>query len=34
VQAQIEEAALQFAAVSEVTVFLNDTPLRDALSLK
>ena len=34
VQAQIEETVLQFAAVSEVTVFLNDTPLQDVLSLK
>ncbi|MFN2273134.1 MAG: hypothetical protein ACK2US_20005 [Anaerolineae bacterium] len=34
VQAQIEETALQFAAASEVTVFLNDQLLQDALSLK
>ena len=34
VQAQIEETALQFAAVSKVTVFVNDQLLQDALSLK
>jgi hypothetical protein len=34
VQAQIEETALQFATVNEVTVFLNDRPLEEVLSLK
>jgi hypothetical protein len=34
VQAQIEKTARQFAAVSEVTVFLNGQLLQDALSLK
>jgi Sporulation and spore germination len=34
VQAQIEQTALQFSTVSEVTVFVNDVPLEDALSLK
>jgi hypothetical protein len=32
VQAQIEQTALQFSTVSEVTVFVNDVPLEDVLS--
>jgi hypothetical protein len=32
VQAQIEQTALQFSTVSEVEVFVNDTPLEDVLS--
>jgi hypothetical protein len=32
VEAQIEQTALQFSTVSDVTVFLNDTPLEEALS--
>jgi hypothetical protein len=32
VQAQIEQTALQFSTVSDVTVFVNDVPLEDALS--
>ena len=34
VKAQIEETALQFPTVSEVSVFVNGTPLEDVLSLK
>jgi hypothetical protein len=33
-QAQIEETAFQFATENEVTIFLNGTPLQEALSLK
>ena len=32
VEAQIEETALQFSTVSNVSVFLNDTPLEEVLS--
>ena len=32
VQAQIEQTALQFSTVSDVTVFVNDVPLEDVLS--
>ena len=32
VQAQIEQTALQFSTVSDVTVFVNDIPLEDVLS--
>lgn len=32
VQAQIEQTALQFSTVSDVTVFVNDVPLEEALS--
>jgi hypothetical protein len=32
VEAQIEQTALQFSTVSDVTVFLNDTPLEEVLS--
>ncbi|HJQ15140.1 MAG TPA: GerMN domain-containing protein [Anaerolineales bacterium] len=32
VEAQIEQTALQFSTVSNVTVFVNDVPLEDALS--
>jgi len=32
VQAQIEQTALQFSTVSNVTVFVNDVPLEDVLS--
>jgi hypothetical protein len=32
VQAQIEQTALQFSTVSEVEVFVNDTPLEEVLS--
>ncbi len=31
-QAQIEQTALQFSTVSDVTVFVNDVPLEDVLS--
>ena len=34
VQAQIEQTALQFSTVSDVTVFVNDVPLEDVLSSK
>src|SRR5215211_1391942 len=34
VQAQIEETARQFSTVSDVTVFVNDVPLEEALSSK
>lgn len=34
VQAQIEQTALQFSTVSDVAVFINDVPLKDALSQK
>ena len=33
-QAQIEQTALQFSTVNDVDVFVNDTPLEDALSTK
>jgi hypothetical protein len=32
IQAQIEQTALQFSTVSDVTVFVNDVPLEDVLS--
>jgi hypothetical protein len=32
VEAQIEQTALQFSTVSDVSVFLNDTPLEEVLS--
>jgi hypothetical protein len=34
VEAQIEQTALQFSTVNEVSVFINDVPLEDVLSLK
>ena len=34
VQAQIEQTALQFSTVSDVTVFVNDIPLEEVLSTK
>ena len=34
VEAQIEQTALQFSTVSDVAVFINDTPLEEVLSLK
>lgn len=34
VQAQLEQTALQFSTVTEVTIFINSIPLADALSLK
>jgi hypothetical protein len=34
VEAQIEQTALQFSTVNDVAVFINDTPLEEALSSK
>jgi hypothetical protein len=34
VEAQIEQTALQFSTVSDVAVFINDTPLEEVLSSK
>ena len=34
VEAQIEQTALQFSTVSNVAVFVNDTPLEEVLSSK
>jgi hypothetical protein len=34
VEAQIEQTALQFSTVSDVAVFVNDTPLEEVLSTK
>jgi len=34
VEAQIEQTALQFSTINEVTVFINDVPLEDVLSLQ
>jgi len=33
-EAQIEQTALQFSTVSDVAVFVNDTPLEEVLSSK
>jgi len=34
VEAQLEQTALQFSTIQEVSIFINGKPLKDALSLK